>query len=83
MLMLYRAWTRRNCATPFSQAPSWPGRRSAIPYYAIYCLMLGAVFLGSRLVDVHVARRKRESLTAARNLLNVAIVAGAARSSSA
>jgi len=78
MLMLYRAWDSQKLRDAIFAGAVLAWASFCDPYYAIYCLMLGAVFLGSRLLDVHVARRKRESLTAARNLLNVAIVAGVA-----
>lgn len=78
MLMLYRAWDSQKMRDAILAGAVLAWASFSDPYYAIYCLMLGGVFLGSRLLDVHIARRKRESLAAARNLLNVVIVAGVA-----
>jgi hypothetical protein len=78
MLMLYRAWDSQKLRDAILAGAVLAWASFCDPYYAIYCLMLGALFLGSRLLDIQVARRERQDLAAARHLLNVAIAAGAA-----
>jgi len=78
VLMLYRAWDSQKLRDAILAGVVLAWASFCDPYYAIYCLMLGALFLGSRLLEVHVARREPRGLAAARNLLNVAIAAAVA-----
>jgi len=78
MLMLYRSWDSQKLRDAILAGAILAWASFCDPYYAIYCLMLGALFLGSQLLEFRIARREPQALIAARNLLNVAIVAGAA-----
>ena len=78
MLMLYRSWDSQKLRDAILAGAVLAWASFCDPYYAIYCLMLGALFLGSHLLEFRIARREPQTLAAARNLLNVAIAAGAA-----
>jgi hypothetical protein len=78
MLMLYRSWASQKLRDAILTGAVLAWASFCDPYYAIYCMMLGALFLGSKILEIRVARREGNSLAAVRNLLNVAIATGAA-----
>lgn len=73
MLALYRAWDtqRLRDAALVGLVVAWAAFSD--PYFAVYCLMLGGCFLGSRLWDVSIVRRPITELRAAKHLLTIAI----------
>jgi hypothetical protein len=73
MLLLYRAWESRRLRDAIGAGAVMAWAAFCDPYYAVYCVMLGACFVGSRLVDVSLVRRPVNELRSAKNLLHVAI----------
>ena len=75
MLMLYRAWESHRLRDAIGAGAVLAWAAFCDPYYAVYCVMLGACFVGSRLIDVSLVRRPVHELRGAKNLLHVAIAA--------
>jgi hypothetical protein len=75
MLALHRAWDTQRLRDAVLAGVTLAWAAASDPYYGVYGVMLGAVFLGSRLVAVRFVRRPIEQLRAARHLLDVGIVA--------
>jgi len=75
VLALYRAWEsqRMTDAVLVGLVVVWAA--FCDPYYAVYCLMIGACFYGNRLWQISVVRRPISELRAAKHVLTVAIVA--------
>ena len=78
VLSLYRAWEtqRLRDAVLVGLVVVWAAFSD--PYYAVYCLMIGAVFYASRVWQISVVRRPITELRAAKHALTVAIVTLAA-----
>lgn len=75
VLALYRAWEsqRLRDAVAVGLVVVWAA--FCDPYYAVYCLMIGGCFYGSRLWQISVVRRPITELRAAKHGLTVAIAA--------
>lgn len=73
MVALYRAWESQKLRDAVVAGAVLAWAAFSDPYYAVYCLMLGAGFLAVRLVDVSLVRRPERELRGAKNLLHVAI----------
>jgi hypothetical protein len=78
MLMVHRAWEshRLRDALFAGVAIAWAAFSDV--YYAVYCLMLGGCFIGSRILGVSLVRRPLQDLRGSKHLLNVAAAAVAA-----
>lgn len=78
VLALYRSWEsqRLRDAGLVGLVVGWAA--FCDPYYAVYCLMIGACFYGNRLWQISLVRRPISELRAARHVLTIAIVALAA-----
>lgn len=75
MLMLYRAWDTQRLRDALLAGAAFAWAAFCDPYYAVYCLMLGAAFVGSRVLSVTFVRRPISELRAARHLVNIAFAA--------
>jgi hypothetical protein len=73
MLMLYRVWDTQRLRDAMLAGAMLAWAAFSDPYYIIHCLMLGGIFLGSRLFDVNLARRPTEQLRGLRYLLDLSI----------
>ena len=74
MLALYRAWDTRRVRDAVLAGVVVAWASFCDPYYAVYCVILGAAFVITRTVDVTLMRRSDHALRAAKNLLNVSLV---------
>ena len=74
MLALYRAWDlqRVRDAALAGVAIAWAA--FCDPYFAVFCVILGTVFLGSRVFALSLVRRGAERRRGVRNLVDVALV---------
>lgn len=74
MLALYRAWDlqRVRDAALAGVALAWAA--FCDPYFAVFCVILGTVFLGSRVFALSLVRRGAERRRGVRNLVDVALV---------
>lgn len=74
MLALYRAWDlqRVRDAALAGVALAWAA--FCDPYFAVFCVILGTVFLGSRVFALSLVRRVAERRRGVRNLVDVALV---------
>ncbi len=75
MLMLYRAWDSRRLRDAALAGVVLVWAAFCDPYYAVYCLMLGAGFVGSRMVGVSLIRRPAHDFRVTKQLIHVAIAA--------
>lgn len=73
MLTLYRAWDTQRLREALAAGAVLAWAAFCDPYYAVYCLMLGVCFLGSRILAVTFVRRPIDELHAAKHLINVGI----------
>ena len=73
MLALYRAWDSRRLRDAVLAGAVFAWASFCDPYYAVYCVIMGAAFVITRIVDVTVMRRTIQPVRAAANLLNVAL----------
>jgi hypothetical protein len=80
MLMLYRAWDSQRLRDAILAGAVLAWASFSDPYYAVYCLMLGAIFVSSKMLDVNVqiAARPASGLVAIKHLLHVGIAVVAA-----
>lgn len=74
MLLLLRAWDthRIRDAAAAGLVVAWAAFSD--PYYAVYCLMLAVILVGSRIVAVRTRRRPSGDLKPAKLLVNAGIV---------
>ena len=72
LFFLHRAWETQRVrdALLTGGAVAWAG--FCDPYYAVYCAMLGAAFVGSRVMGISVGRRPARELASAKAALSVA-----------
>src|SRR5262249_24242405 len=73
MLMLYRVWDTQPLRDAVLTGATLAWAAFSDPYYVVHCLMLGGVFVGSRLLDLNLARRPAEELRGLRYLLDISI----------
>jgi hypothetical protein len=75
LFFLYRMWDTRRVSDACGAGLSLAWAAFCDPYYAVYCAMLGAAFVGSRVVAVTLQRRAVGELASARFALNAALAA--------
>jgi hypothetical protein len=75
VLALYRAWESQRLRDAVLVGLVLVWAAFCDPYYAVYCLMIGACFYGNRLWQISVVRRPMSELRAAKHVVTVAIVA--------
>lgn len=73
MLALYRAWDTQRLRDAILTGLTIAWAAFSDPYYVIYCLMLGTIFLGSRLLEIKLAPRPVDQLRRMRHLLDVGL----------
>ena len=73
MLVLYRLWDSQRLKDALLAGAVLAWAAFSDPYYAVYCVMLGTLFLVTRVLDVTFVRRPIDELRAARYLLDIAI----------
>jgi len=74
MLALYRAWDSQRLRDAMLAGVTLAWAAFSDPYYMVYGLMLGAGFLGSRVLAVTLVRRPIAQLRAGRYLLDVGMM---------
>jgi hypothetical protein len=72
LLLLYRAWDTQRLREALLAGAALAWAAFCDPYYAIYCVLLGTAFIGSRILSVTFVRRPVGELRAARHLVNLA-----------
>jgi hypothetical protein len=73
MWALFRAWDTQRLRDAVLAGAVIAWAAFCDPYYAVYCLMLGTVFLGGRVLSVTFVRRPARELGAARHMVDIGI----------
>ena len=74
MLALLRAWDTQRLRDAVLTGATIAWAAFSDPYYVVHCLMLGTIFIGSRLLELKSAPRPVDQLRRMRHLLDVGIV---------